>query len=259
MTLPVYVVDEAALTSAAVGAPVLLDGAEGRHAVTVRRTRVGESIEVVDGAGTRCRGTVVSIVDPTSLVVEVEAVTREALPEPQLVVVQALAKGDRGETAVETLTEVGVDEVVPWQAERSVVRWAGEKSSAGVAKWRRTAHEAAKQSRRARFPALSEVVSTPLMLERVRAASLALVLDEQATVPIADVVVPRSGEVLVVVGPEGGISPEEATALAAAGAVAVRLGPTVLRTSTAGTVAVAVLLAASGRWMVSERSEGEVQ
>ncbi len=254
MTLPVYVVGEATLTEVAASASVLLEGPEGRHAVTVRRTRVGETIELVDGAGTRCRGTVTSIVDPTSLVVEVEQVTREPRPEPTLVVVQALAKGDRGETAVETLTEVGVDEVVPWQAERCVVRWAGEKSSAGVARWRRTAHEAAKQSRRARFPVLSEVVSTPALLERVRAASLALVLDEQAHIPITEVVVPRSGDVVVVVGPEGGISPDEAAALEAAGAVAVRLGPTVLRTSTAGTVAAAVLLAASGRWMVSDGS-----
>ena len=254
MTLPVYVVGEATLTEVAASASVLLEGPEGRHAVTVRRTRVGETIELVDGAGTRCRGTVTSIVDPTSLVVEVEQVTREPRPEPTLVVVQALAKGDRGETAVETLTEVGVDEVVPWQAERCVVRWAGEKSSAGVARWRRTAHEAAKQSRRARFPVLSDVVSTPALLERVRAASLALVLDEQAHIPITEVVVPRSGDVVVVVGPEGGISPDEAAALEAAGAVAVRLGPTVLRTSTAGTVAAAVLLAASGRWMVSDGS-----
>jgi len=254
MTLPVYVVSEATLTEVAASASVLLDGPEGRHAVTVRRTRVGETIELVDGAGTRCRGTVTSLVGATSLVVEVEQVTREPRPEPTLVVVQALAKGDRGETAVETLTEVGVDEVVPWQAERCVVRWAGEKSSAGVARWRRTAHEAAKQSRRARFPVLSEVVSTPALLERVRAASLALVLDEQAHIPITEVVVPRSGDVVVVVGPEGGISPDEAAALEAAGAVAVRLGPTVLRTSTAGTVAAAVLLAASGRWMVSDGS-----
>ncbi|MGI3783868.1 MAG: 16S rRNA (uracil(1498)-N(3))-methyltransferase, partial [Janthinobacterium lividum] len=155
---------------------------------------------------------------------------------------QALAKGDRGELAVEMLTEVGVAEVVPWQASRSVARWSADRVDRGLGRWRSTAREAAKQSRRLRVPAVSDPVGTRALAARLGTADLALVLHEDATDPIAAVALPAAGEVVVVVGPEGGISPEELAAFDAAGARTVRVGDHVLRTSTAGVVALAALL-----------------
>jgi 16S rRNA (uracil1498-N3)-methyltransferase len=178
----------------------------------------------------------------SGLRVRVEEQLDEPEPAVRLVVVQALAKGDRSELAVEMLTEVGVHAVVPWQASRSVVRWSGDRGDKALARWRSTVREAAKQSRRLRVPEVTEVVSTKALLARLGAADLALVLHEEATEPIAAVPLPASGEVLVVVGPEGGISPDELAAFAGAGARAVRVGEHVLRTSTAGVVALSALL-----------------
>jgi 16S rRNA (uracil1498-N3)-methyltransferase len=182
------------------------------------------------------------------LEVEVTAVTDEPAPTPWLVVVQALPKGDRGEVAVETLTEVGVDEIVPWAAARCVTRWRDGRGEKALARWRTTAQAAAKQSRRARFPVVAELAGTRDVADRVRRASLGVLLHEGAEQPLAGVESPAAGEVVVVVGPEGGISPEELAVLAGAGATAYRLGPTVLRTSTAGTAAAAALLSRTARW-----------
>ncbi len=174
-------------------------------------------------------------------------------PRPRLVVVQALAKGDRGERAVEMLTEVGVDEIVPWSAARSVVRWEGERGARARERWVRAAAEASKQSHRLHWPVVGALVGTAELTRRVASAALAVVLHEQAGDPLvglarlgaADV---GAAEILLVVGPEGGIAEAEVDALRRAGAAAARLGPTVLRTSTAGVVASAVVLADLGRW-----------
>lgn len=228
------------------GEHVVLDGAEGRHAATVRRLRAGEAVDVVDGRGTRATGSVVEVARDR-VVVAVERVEVEPAHPLRVVLVQALAKGDRGELAVELATETGVDAVVPWQAERCVVRWAGDRTAKGVERWRATAREAAKQSRRSRVPDVEDVVTTAALTGRV-AGRTALVLHESAELRLADAPLPEAGELLLVVGPEGGVSDAELHALATAGAVAVRLGPTVLRTSTAGAAAVAVVSARSGRW-----------
>jgi 16S rRNA (uracil1498-N3)-methyltransferase len=207
----------------------------------VRRLRAGERVVVADGAGGGVRG---EVVDATKagLRVRVSEVLAEPVPPVRLVVAQALAKGDRGELAVEMLTEVGVSEVVPWQASRSVARWSADRVDRGLSRWRSTAREAAKQSRRLRVPLVSDPVTTRALAERLGAAELALVLHEDATDPIAAVPLPTAGEVVVVVGPEGGISPEELAAFDAVGARTVRVGDHVLRTSTAGVVALAALL-----------------
>jgi 16S rRNA (uracil1498-N3)-methyltransferase len=248
VTAPVFVVDPAALQGASIGVPVVLDGPEGRHAVTVRRLTVGESVDLVDGAGRRVSGHVSAVLGKNRLEVEVEAVADESAFEPRLVVVQALAKGDRGELAVELLTEVGVDEIVPWSAVNCVTRWRDDRARKAWQRWDDAARAAAKQSRRARFPLVSELVSTGDLVARVRDATLAVVLDERALMPIADLPVPAKGEVLVVVGPEGGLSEGEAQQLAAAGAHLVRLGPSIMRTSSAGMAACSILLSRSGRW-----------
>jgi 16S rRNA (uracil1498-N3)-methyltransferase len=225
---------------------IALAGPEGRHAATVRRVKVGEQVDLADGRGTRARCTVLSLGQD---VVHLRVDAREVEPEPapRLVLVQALAKGDRGELAVELATEVGVDEVVPWQAERCIVKWEGPRGEKALGRWRSTAREAGKQSRRARHPVVGPWVSTEELLTRV-GATPTLLLHEQAAEPLASVPLPASGDLLLVVGPEGGLTDREVGALTGAGARAVRLGRSVVRTSTAGAAAVAVVSARTLRW-----------
>ena len=244
MSAPVFVVAPERLAEGV----VLLDGAEGRHAATVTRLAVGEPVVLVDGAGRRGAGTVAAVHGKLVVEVAVATVDTEPSPAPRFVVVQALPKGDRGETAVETMTEVGVDEVVPWAASRSVTRWREGRAEKALAKWRTTAAAAAKQSRRARFPAVAGLASTRDVADRLARAAAGVLLHEEAAQPLAAFAPPSEGEVVLVVGPEGGLSPEELAAFGVAGATAYRLGPTVLRTSTAGTAALAVLLARTPRW-----------
>lgn len=241
MTPPVFLAED--LT----GDRVTLTGPEGRHAATVRRVQVGEAVDLVDGRGMRASCTVTSVGRD---VVELSVVRRtaEAAASPRLVLVQALAKGDRGELAVELATEVGIDEVVPWAAARCVVKWDGERGQKALSRWRSTAREAGKQSRRAWLPAVQEQHSTAQVVERIAASTMTLVLHETATSPLASVDVPDTGEVLVVVGPEGGIRDEEIEAFEVAGAITVRLGASVLRTSTAGAAAASVVSALTPRW-----------
>ena len=244
MSAPVFVVP----TNRLVAGRVVVDGPEGRHAATVTRLGAGEEVELVDGLGRRGLGTVAAATGKGSLAVDLSEVTDEPAPAPRLVVVQALPKGDRGEVAVETLTEVGVDEIVPWAAIRCVTRWRDARGEKALARWRTTAEAAAKQSRRARFPVVAELEGTRDVAARLRRAAAGVLLHEDAAEPLAGLELPASGEVVVAVGPEGGISPEELAVLVDAGATAYRLGPTVLRTSTAGTAAAAVLLARTRRW-----------
>jgi len=229
-----------------VGEQVVLEGAEGHHGATVRRLRVGERAVLTDGQGTRA-DSVVTEVGRDRLVLAVQSVRVDPPPSPRLVVVQALPKGDRGETAVETLTEVGVDVIVPWSAARCVTQWRDQRGAKALARWRSTAREAAKQSRRAWHPVVEEPVTTAALVRRAAAATT-LVLHEAAAVTLADVALPVDGDVLLVVGPEGGVTDEEIAALEAAGARAVRLGPEVLRASTAAAVALGALGVLTRRW-----------
>jgi 16S rRNA (uracil1498-N3)-methyltransferase len=220
---------------------VVLGGSEGRHAARVRRIRPGETIVVADGRGRGVRGPV-RTVDGDRLTVEVADRVTEPEPELRFVVVQALAKGDRSESAVEMLTEIGVSEIVPWQSSRSIVRWGGERGARGRARWQAIAREATKQSRRLRIPRVAEPVDLERLCERVGAAAVTLVLHEIATEPLRAVPLPSAGEVVLIVGPEGGLTDEEVARLIAAGGRAVSLGDGVLRTSTAGVVACGALL-----------------
>jgi 16S rRNA (uracil1498-N3)-methyltransferase len=225
----------------------VLSGAEGRHAATVRRLAAGERADVTDGAGTIAR-CVVSSVRPGE--VELEVLTRRSEPaaEPRIVVVQAIPKGDRAELAVEIMTEVGVDGVVAWPAERCVARWRADRANRALARWQATAREAAKQARRAWIPEVAGPEATHDVARRVAAAALAILLDPDAPAALRGIGMPDRGEIVVIVGPEGGVSPAEASALTQAGAVAARLGPTVLRSSSAGAVAAALALAGTPRW-----------
>jgi len=237
VSVPVFLAED--LT----GRRVVLQGAEGRHAAGAKRLRPGEAVDVVDGRGSRadCR---VQHVGRDEVVLEVVGLVHEPPPAPRLVLVQALPKGDRGELAVELATEVGVDEIVPWVAARCVMQWKGERGDKALARWRATAREAAKQSRRAWVPEVTALHSTAQVAARLRAGT-ALVLHEAASTALGSVALPAEGEVSLVVGPEGGITDDELLALAG---TAVRLGPGVLRTSTAGAVGVALVSARTGRW-----------
>jgi 16S rRNA (uracil1498-N3)-methyltransferase len=244
MSLPTFV--HADLAGLAPGTAVTLDGDEGRHAVVVKRIRVGEQVALTDGAGTTATVTVTGT-GKADLTATVDAV-RTLEPEmPRVVVVQAIPKGDRGELAVEMLTEVGVDVIVPWAAARCVAVWKGERAAKSLAKWRTTAREAAKQARRSWFPEVTEMVALDEVVALLQNASVPVVLHEAASGPLADLPVPGRGEIGIVVGPEGGISDEELAAFAQVGAEPVRLGSSVLRTSTAGVAATAALLART-RW-----------
>lgn len=242
MTAPLFLASSDALASVGAGDIVVLDGDEGRHAADVRRLRPGEPIDVGDGCGVVVHGEVADVARGrlTLSVRERVAVPR---PEPRFVVVQALAKGGRDEDAVEAMTEVGVDEVVGWQSSRSVAKW----TDRTAAKWASTARAAAKQSRSPWVPAVSGPATTADVAQRLRDAAIAVVLHESATQPLSSVELPAAGEVLVVVGPEGGIAPEELDAFQDAGAAVSRLGDTVLRSSTAGVAALSVL-SAKARW-----------
>ncbi|MER5777840.1 16S rRNA (uracil(1498)-N(3))-methyltransferase [Streptomyces sp. NPDC002039] len=246
MTAPVFVVEEVPA-----GPEFILEGPEGRHAVSVKRLNPGEAVVLTDGRG-RWADAVVKVAEGKDrLVVSVSGAFEEPAPAVRITVVQALPKGDRGEVAVETMTETGVDAIVPWQASRCITQWRGDRGAKSLAKWRNTAREAGKQSRRVSFPEVAEALSTKQVAALLAEADLAVVLHEDRDAPsgaLATAELPSSGSVVVVVGPEGGVSPEELAAFAEAGALPYRLGPSVLRTSTAGTAAVAVLLARTGRW-----------
>jgi 16S rRNA (uracil1498-N3)-methyltransferase len=244
-TPPVFICDRASLSAGR----ITLAGAEGRHATTVRRLAPGERVDLTDGAGLLAECEVIAA-RPGAGELDLAVLARrlESAPACRLTVVQAILKGDRGELAVELMTEVGVDTIVPWPAERSIARWRLDREEKALSRWRSSAREAAKQARRSRFPEITAPKRTADVLERLAGAALALLLDPQAATPLTDVRLPRAGEIVLVVGPEGGVSPPESAELTAAGAIPARLGPSVLRGSTAGAVAGALLLSGCGRW-----------
>jgi 16S rRNA (uracil1498-N3)-methyltransferase len=242
-TPPLFLLD--ALPS---GATVVLDGPEGRHAATVKRLRPGELVQLTDGRGHTARA-VVEAAHRDALDLRLTERTTESPPAPRVVLAQALVKGDRGELAVELATEAGVDAVLPWRAARCVVRWeSGPRGEKALARWRTTAREAAKQARRAWVPVVEQPVTTADLARRIRGAAGALVLHEAAAEGLDAVDLPAAGDLLLVVGPEGGITDDERDALVAAGARAVRLGPQVLRASTTAAVALGALGVLTGRW-----------
>ena len=222
-----------------------LDGDEGRHAATVKRMREGEVIHLCDGQGSRVVATVVKV-HKQSLDLNLDQFTFEEAPEPRFVVVQALAKGERAELAVEMLTEVGADAIIPWRAEHSIGKW--DSVEKGLEKWRRTSRESAKQSRRAWIPEISNLQTTEQVCELMSQAQSVFVLHESADQALAACAIREQGTIIVVVGPEGGISPDELAAFATAGARIVHMGASVMRTSTAGAIAVGGLLMRSQRW-----------
>lgn len=241
MSAPVFLVDAVPAAD-----DYILDGPEGHHAADVQRLQPGETLILSDGAGGIAAARVTSA-ERGSVRVQIFDRRTFPAPDPKLTVVQALPKGDRGERAVQMLTEIGVDEVIPWAASRSIVQWKGPRGDKARAKWTATAREASKQARRPRLAHVAELHTTKQLVARLRNASKVLVLHEEAHLPLSQAALPAAGEIAVVIGPEGSISPDELDALKEFG-VPIRLGDTVLRTSTAGPAALAVLQARLGRW-----------
>lgn len=233
------------------GQLAVVDGDEGFHAANVRRIRPGEHLDLSDGAGTLAH-CVVEDVAKGRLTARVADRRSVAAPVPAVTVVQAIPKSERSELAVETATEAGADAVLAWQAARCVARWDGPKVDKGLRRWRSVTRSAARQSRRAHIPPVDGVVTTGELVRRVATAvadgAIVLVLHESATTPLTGLALAQAAAVLLIVGPEGGIADDEVAALTAAGAQAVRLGPTVLRTSTAAAVALGALGVLTPRW-----------
>jgi 16S rRNA (uracil1498-N3)-methyltransferase len=238
-----YISEE--LEAAAVGDRVAITGAEARHAVTVSRLAVGETISIGNGSGLVVTGPVVTA-EHTELAIEVALAETAPRRSPAVFLAQALAKGDRDELAVQAATELGVDGVIPWTAARSISRWEGAKVAKGRDRWSAVVREASKQSLRAWIPDVLDLVTTKQLVRLAEGARM-LVLEPTAELTLGALETDER-DLILVVGPEGGISPQELEALAAAGASVVRLGDEVLRTSTAGPAALAVLNVKLGRW-----------
>ncbi|MGH3446234.1 MAG: 16S rRNA (uracil(1498)-N(3))-methyltransferase [Nocardioidaceae bacterium] len=245
MTLPFFVVGSEALAADTIE----LAGDEGRHAVAAKRLQAGERVMLTDGSGHGAECEVISV-GRQGLVAQVYARRDAPAPVPRLVVVQAIPKGEHAERAVDLVTEVGADVIVPWAASRCVVRWRGERAEKGLQRWRTTAVAAAKQSRRLRFPTVTDVQTAAEVATLVSGSELALVLHEGAEARLESALdgVAAASEVALVVGPEGGIDHEELDTLAAAGAWPVRFGETVVRSSTAGVVGATTVLSRTSRW-----------
>jgi 16S rRNA (uracil1498-N3)-methyltransferase len=236
------------LTDAAAGSVVSILGEEARHAVTVSRIRIGETLSIGNGRGLVVTGAVVEA--GARLSIEAADVVRVPAPTPRLTLVQALAKGGRDELAIQAATELGVDAVIPWAAQRSIVRWAGPKALKGQQRWASIVREATKQSLRAWIPEVGDQLTTAGLARQAEATRM-LVLEPTATAGLSSIGLAAEDDardLILVVGPEGGVAPGELDALVSAGARSVRLGEAVLRTSTAGPAAIAALNGALGRW-----------
>lgn len=251
MTNPVFLAGPGQLATAGPGDPLEITGDAARHAVTVRRLRAGETLDLVDGAGTRAvceltRG------EKDTMSVTVLGISHEPAPAPRFTLVQALAKGDRDLQAVESATELGVDRVIPWQAERAVVRLKPERAARTAAKWDSTLTAAAKQSRRSHWPELAPPLTSGALAELIAAEpdTAWYVLHESGSRGWREHTAAWAAatSLAVIVGPEGGISDAETARFTAAGAEVLSLGPLVMRTSTAGPAALAAFAAGTGRW-----------
>lgn len=229
-----------------VGTHVKLTGTEAHHAATVSRLRVGENILIGNGHGLVAQAHVLGI-SKSIVDLEIDSWTQSLQPVQNMTLVQALAKGDRDERAIEAATELGVDRIVPWAAHRSISKWEGPKIDKGVARWRSIVFEATKQSIRPFVPDVSELKNTSQIIDDF-SEDFVVVLDPTGSQGLSELPVPANQGVVLIVGPEGGISVRELHAFSDAGCVIASLGQNILRTSTAGPAALAVLGAKLGRF-----------
>jgi len=263
MTAPLFYLPREEVSGVHRGDLIRVDGDEGRHAVVVKRLRTGESVLIGDGHGIILACTVERLVAKESLFARVDATTQVPAARPQITVVQALIKGERMERAIETLTEAGVDRIEVWPSTHSVVRIRDDQVDKIQVKLDRRVFEASKQARRSWRPTVHVTTRHEQVMGVAREAGLAILLEESATRSLADVVLPNEGRgqqqaqsglggILLIVGPEGGFSDAEREQFHDVGAVSARMGPDVLRASTAATVALGWVMGASGRWSMSD-------
>lgn len=219
-----------------------LSGAEGRHAVTVKRISVGEHIQLIDGNGLVVEAKVLNLNGKDQLQAEILHSQQAPIPRPTITIVQALPKSERSELAIDLATQAGADHIIPWEAERCIAKWQGAKRTKGRKKWEDAAIASAKQSRRVRIPTITEPMNTQQLCEYLQqSGALKLVLHEDATTGIADTPLQEAEEIILIIGPEGGIGEAECERLRSAGATLVALGPEVLRTASAAMVACAAI------------------
>ncbi|WP_313813776.1 16S rRNA (uracil(1498)-N(3))-methyltransferase [Glutamicibacter sp.] len=238
-----FVIDPQQAESARVGDVLELTGPEAHHAVAVKRTQVGEHLDLLDGRGLRL---IVEVLGASNQLLSVRVIERVEEPPPAhpTTLIQALSKGDRDLQAVESAVELGVWSVRPWQADRSIVRWNAGKVEKAMAKWRSLVRSAQKQSRRSYEPDVLDPMGSKALAQKIQehtdSGDLVLVLHEQAKESVASVCsawiadAPERTGVVLIVGPEGGISDAELAAFEQAGAKLGLLGRHVLRASTAG-------------------------
>lgn len=251
MTLPVFRADTSQL-AVNPGDTILLTGEEGRHAATVKRLRIGEELIIGDGHGTVTTCVVTELVDKGTLAAEV--CSRDTIPaaHPAVTIVQAIPKGERAELSVDLATQAGADTIIPWKSSRTIPKWNDKKAQKSREKWQKTATEAAKQARRAWDPQVAPLAGlrdiTELVAQTKANGGLTAILHESATSKFAELPFAKASEIVLIIGPEGGLSDEEIAALEEAGGQTVIMGNTVLRTASAAAVALGALGVLAERW-----------
>ncbi len=221
-----------------------LGGDEGHHAVAVMRLGIGEQIKIADGAGNWVSGTITEV-NKKSLKIDVAQRGSAQAGKPELIVVQAVTKSDRTKEMLELLTVGGADQIIPWQAERCISKW--QKDSAQ--KWESAIKEAAKQSRRVKLPVLGDEVTTNQLIKLFQPADKVVILHESASIGISQLNLSNEfARIIIIIGPEGGISDAEISQLEVAGAVTARMGELVLRSAHAGFAALSAIQSSIGRW-----------
>ena len=158
--------------------------------------------------------------------------------------VQAILKNDANKEAVDFLTQVGADEIIPWQSQHCI----GKFDDKSLRKWQSAARESSRQSRRVRIPVISDAYSTESMISKIKGLQNIFVLHESADNRLSQIEINQEANVILIVGPEGGLSEIEINAFVTAGAKIVRLGESVLRAANAGAAAASVVMSRTGKW-----------
>lgn len=225
---------------------LVIEGDEAHHAGSAARIKVGEKINVTNGKGRIAEVEVLDI-NKRNIGCRILEVRDETRAKVVLTVIQALTKGDRARETIELLTEGGAELIIPWQAARSIGQWKDDKDAQG--KWRTWAKEATKQSRRTWIPEILDLHTTAQVKRRIQDSDLTIVLHENGAEAFSEILTsapPR--EILLIVGPEGGISDDELASFVSSGARSIRLGKPVFRSAHAGVAALAAIQAAFGIW-----------
>jgi 16S rRNA (uracil1498-N3)-methyltransferase len=220
-----------------------VDGDEAHHGVNVLRLKQSEQVKISDGVGNWGIGKVNQL-SKKSFTVEISDRGFEPAPKQQVIVVQAILKNDANKEAVDFLTQVGADEIIPWQSQHSI----GKIDVKSLSKWQTVARESSRQSRRVRIPVITNTHSTESLISKIQDLENIFVLHESAENRLSQIEINQEADVFLIVGPEGGLSEFEVNTFMAAGAKVVRLGESVLRAANAGAAATSVVMSRTGKW-----------